>query len=80
MNRYFISTNNGYIMTNDEKMSQMEFTIDEMIYSTNDVGSILGEDTRIYFVTKNQKDYWSFDTGFVDGRQSDHLWATYVGA
>jgi hypothetical protein len=31
MNKYFISTNNGYIHTNDERMALMPFTIDEMI-------------------------------------------------
>lgn len=77
MNRYFISTNIGYIHTNDEKMAQMDFTIDEMIYSTNDVGSILGEKCRIYFVNKNDKDYWTFDNGFTDKREKDHTWATY---
>jgi hypothetical protein len=80
MDRYFISTNIGHIHTNDEKMAQMDFTIDEMIYSTNKVGSILGEKCRIYFVNKNDKEYWCFDLGFADQREKDHMWATYEHA
>ena len=57
-------------------MENVPFTIDEMVYSTNNVGSVLGENTRIYFVTKNKKDYWDFDTGFFDGRKENHIWAS----
>jgi len=56
MNRYFISTNNGYIFTNDEKMAQMPLTIDELIANH----SLLGEGYKIHFVTKNDKNYWEF--------------------
>jgi hypothetical protein len=56
MNRYFICTNKGHISTNDEKMAQMPFTIDEMIADH----SVLGEGYKIFFVTKNEKDYWEF--------------------
>ena len=56
MNRYFICTNKGHIFTNDEKMAQMPFTIDEMIADH----SVLGEGYKILFVTKNEKDYWEF--------------------
>jgi len=56
MNRYFICTNTGHISTNDEKMAQMPFTIDEMIADH----SVLGEGYKIFFVTKNEKDYWEF--------------------
>lgn len=74
-NRYFIITNGGYIMTNDKKMSQMEFTIDEMIYSSSKAGSILqdpGQRITVYYVTKNGKDYWGAEEGFVDGRERNH--------
>jgi hypothetical protein len=54
MNRYFISSNFGWIKTNDERMSYMPFTIDEMIADH----SLLGEGSKIFFVTKNDEDYW----------------------
>ena len=63
MDRYFISTNKGYIMTNDELMAKMPFTIDEMIADN----SVLDHPTdldqtpyKVFFVTKNDKDYWEF--------------------
>jgi hypothetical protein len=56
MDTYFISTNQGWIKTNDEKMAQMPFTIDEMISDH----SVLGEGYKIFFVTKNNQDYWEF--------------------
>jgi hypothetical protein len=56
MNTYLISTNKGWIKTNDERMSQMPFTIDEMIADH----SVLGEGYKVLFVTKNDKDYWEF--------------------
>jgi hypothetical protein len=56
MNRYFISTNFGWIKTNDERMAEMPFTIDEMIADH----SLLGEGYKVYFVTKNDEDYWEF--------------------
>jgi hypothetical protein len=37
-------------------MAQMPFTIDEMIADH----SVLGEGYKIFFVTKNEKDYWEF--------------------
>lgn len=58
-NRYFISTNRGYIFTNDEKMAQMPFTIDEMIANPG-VLDPDKEPCKIFFVTKNEKDYWEF--------------------
>ena len=60
MNRYLISTNQGYIITNDEKMAQMPFTIDELIadHSLLDDGKHNGH--KIYYVTKNDKIYWEF--------------------
>ena len=64
MDRYFISTNNGYIFTNDEKMAQMPFTIDEMIadHSLLDGPRTAGGHPphKIFFVMKNDKDYWQF--------------------
>ena len=54
MNRYFISTNFGWIKTNDERMSYMPFTIDEAIANP----SLIGEGSKIFFVTKNDEDYW----------------------
>ena len=63
MNRYFISTNNGYIMTNDEKMAAMPFTIDEMIADhsvLDDPSTPVDKKHKIFFVTKNGKDYWEF--------------------
>ena len=63
MNKYFISTNNGYIMTNDERMQNMPFTIDEMIADhslLDDPGTPDDKKTKIFFVTKNGKDYWEF--------------------
>lgn len=62
-NRYFISTNNGYIHTNDEKMAQMPFTIDEMIADhslLDDPGTPADKRTKIFFVTKNSQPYWEF--------------------
>lgn len=56
MNRYFISTNFGWIKTNDERMAEMPFTIDDAIANP----SLIGEGTTIYFVTKNNEDYWEF--------------------
>jgi hypothetical protein len=56
MDTYLISTNQGWIKTNDDKMAQMPFTIDEMIADH----SVLGEGHKIFFVTKNNKDYWEF--------------------
>ena len=61
MNRYFISTNIGYIHTNDERMAEMPFTIDEMIADH----SLLHEACKIFFVTKNNNDYWEFGS-YVD--------------
>lgn len=60
MNRYFISTNHGYIMTNDEKMAEMPFTIDEMIADPSVLADPDQEVPVIFFVTKNNKDYWEF--------------------
>ena len=60
MNRYFISTNRGYIMTNDEKMAEMPFTIDEMIANPSLIADPGREAPVIFFVTKNNKDYWEF--------------------
>ena len=63
MNTYIISTNNGWIKTNDEKMALMPFTIEEMLadHSVLDDPSTLQEKpTKIFFVTKNGKDYWGF--------------------
>jgi hypothetical protein len=58
MNTYLISTSNGWIKTNDERMAQMPFTIDEMVadHTLLDPTGV----TKIYFVTKNGKDYWEF--------------------
>ena len=60
INRYFISTNRGYIHTNDEKMAQMPFTIDEMIADPSVLCDPGQEPCKIFFVTKNNKDYWEF--------------------
>ena len=64
MDRYFISTNNGYIFTNDEKMAQMPFTIDEMIADPSVLDGLrtAGEHQphKIFFVMKNDKNYWEF--------------------
>jgi hypothetical protein len=63
MNRYFICTSQGYIHTNDEKMAQMPFTIDEMIANhsvLDDPGIPENKRHKIFFVTKNGKDYWEF--------------------
>ncbi len=56
MNSYFLSTNIGYIHTNDDRMAEMPFTIDELIANH----SLLHEGCKIFFVTKNDKDYWEF--------------------
>ena len=63
MNTYLISTNKGWIKTNDEKLAKMPFTIDEMIADN----SVLDHFTdiepiphKVLFVTKNGKDYWEF--------------------
>ena len=60
MNKYFISTSNGYIMTNDEKMASMPFTIDEMIANPSVLCDPGQEPSKIFFVTKNGEDYWEF--------------------
>lgn len=63
MNTYFISTNNGWIKTNDERMAQMPLTIDEMIANPSvldDPGTPAEKRHKIFFVTKNGKDYWEF--------------------
>jgi hypothetical protein len=63
MNSYLISTNKGWIKTNDEKMAEMPFTINEMIADN----SVLDHPTdldptpyKVFFVTKNGEDYWEF--------------------
>lgn len=68
MNRYTIITNNGYIITNDNRMSEMPFTIDEMIANhslLDDPGTPEDKKTKIFVVTKNDKDYWEFGN-YVD--------------
>lgn len=63
MDTYFISTNNGYIHTNDKRMALMEFTIDEMIANPSVLdppGTPEDKASKIFFVTKNNKDYWEF--------------------
>lgn len=63
MNRYFICTNKGYIHTNDELMAKMPFTIDEMIADNTVLDHPTDKDKtayKVYFVTKNNKDYWEF--------------------
>ena len=63
MDKYFISTNNGYIHTNDERMALMPFTIDEMIADPSVLdppGTPEEKRSKIFFVTKNNNDYWEF--------------------
>lgn len=63
MNKYFISTSQGYIHTNDQKMTNVDFTIDEMIADhslLDDPGTPEAKRHKIFFVTKNGKDYWEF--------------------
>ena len=63
MNSYLISTNKGWINTNDERMALMPFTIDEMIADNSVLDHELDVDKtpyKVYFVTKNGKDYWEF--------------------
>ena len=63
MDLYFISTNNGYIFTNNEKMAQMPFTINEMIANSSlldDPDTEPSKKHHIRFVMKNDKDYWKF--------------------
>lgn len=63
MDRYFISTNNGYIHTNDERMQNVPFTIDEMIADhsvLDDPGTPEDKKHKIFFVTKNSNMYWEF--------------------
>ena len=63
MNTYFISTNKGWIKTNDEKMAQMPFTIEEMVadHSVLDHPDDLDKTPyKIFFVKKNGNDYWEF--------------------
>lgn len=63
MNTYFISTSQGWIKTNDERMAQMPFTIDEMIADhsvLDDPGTPEGKRHKIFFVKKNNQDYWEF--------------------
>lgn len=62
-NRYFICTNNGYIHTNDERMNNVPFTLDELIADhslIDDPGTPENKRSKIFFVTKNGKDYWQF--------------------
>lgn len=69
MNVYLISTNNGWIKTNDERMAQMPFTIDEMIADhsvLDDPGTPEDKRYKIFFVTMNGKDYWEFGE-YVNG-------------
>ena len=63
MDTYLISTNKGWIKTNDERMAKMPFTIDEMIEDN----TLLDHPTdldhtpyKVFFVTKNNQDYWEF--------------------
>jgi hypothetical protein len=63
MNTYLISTNKGWIKTNDERMAQMPFTIDEMIEDNTVLDHPTDLDPtpyKVLFVTKNSKDYWEF--------------------
>jgi hypothetical protein len=63
MDTYLISTNKGWIKTNDDKMAQMPFTIDEMIADHSVLDHSTDKDStpsKIFFVTKNDKDYWEF--------------------
>lgn len=63
MDTYLISTNKGWIRTNDEKMAQMPFTIDEMIVDHSVLDHSTDKDktpSKVFFVTKNDKDYWEF--------------------
>ena len=63
MDTYFISTNNGWIKTNDERMALMPFTIDEMIANPSVLdppNTPADKASKIFFVTKNDKDYWEF--------------------
>jgi hypothetical protein len=63
MNTYIISTNNGWIKTNDEKMALMPFTIEEMLADhslLDDPGTPEKKPTKIFIVTKNGKGYWEF--------------------
>ena len=63
MNRYLISTNKGWIETNDDRMAQMPFTIDEMIADNTVLDHPTDLDPtpyKVLFVTKNGKDYWEF--------------------
>lgn len=63
MNQYFISTNKGYIHTNDELLSGMPFTIDEMIADNSLLDHPTDKDPtpyKIFFVLKNNADYWEF--------------------
>ena len=62
-NRYFICTNNGYIHTNDERLNNVPFTLDELIADhslIDDPGTPENKRSKIFFVTKNGKDYWQF--------------------
>ena len=64
-NRWFIVTNRGYIMTNDEKMSQMPFTIDDLIKDNSLIDDPNGPKHWIACVTKNGKTYWDSEVGYV---------------
>lgn len=64
MDRYFIMTNKGYIMTNDQLLDMMPFTLDEMIADPSVLDHPTDKDPdtpyKILYVTKNDKDYWEF--------------------
>lgn len=63
MSRYFISTNKGWILTNDEKMARMPFTIDEMIADNSVMDHPDDRDPtpyKVFFVNKDDKPYWEF--------------------
>jgi hypothetical protein len=63
MNTYLISTNKGWIKTNDERMAGMPFTIDEMIADNSVLDHPTNMDKtpyKVFFVTMNNKDYWEF--------------------
>lgn len=63
MNTYLISTNKGWIKTNDDRMAQMPFTIDEMIADNSVLDHPTDQDPtpyKVLFVTKNGQDYWEF--------------------
>lgn len=58
MDRYLISTNKGFVITNGDRIDQMPYTLDELLADHSILDTPSSWDHKIFFVTKNGKDYW----------------------